>query len=219
MQGRRVFHTAMRALEDDLIAMTDLAGNALMSAVAALLDRDEEAARAVVSGDERLNALWTDLERAGLTLIATQSPMAVDLREIVAITHIATDLERVGDHAKSIALAAVALVAEPPLGMNVGIERMAELANELLRAELDAFIRRDGELARQAALRDSEIDQLYHRMYRDLLERMARDPGCIDRAQRLLSVAKSLERVGDHVTNIGEYVVFLTTGRLEELNQ
>lgn len=219
MQGRRVFHAAMRALEDDLIAMTDLAGNALMSAVAALVRRDEAAARDVVSGDERLNALWTDLERAGLTLIATQSPMAVDLREIVAITHIATDLERVGDHAKSIALAAVALVAEPPLGMNVGIERMAELANELLRAELDAFIRRDGELARRTALRDTEIDLLYHRMYRDLLERMASDPACIDRAQRLLSVAKSLERVGDHVTNIGEYVVFLTTGRLEELNQ
>lgn len=219
MQGRRVFHTAMRALEDDLIAMTDLAGNALVTAVAALVGRDEAAAKEVIAGDERLNALWTDLERAGLTLIATQSPMAVDLREIVAITHIATDLERVGDHAKSIAQAAVALVGEPSLGVDVAVERMAELANELLRAELDAFIRRDGELARQVALRDNEIDQLYHRLYRDLIERMANDPSCIDRAQRLLSVAKSLERIGDHVTNIGEYVVFLTTGRLVELNQ
>jgi len=219
VQSRRVFHTAMRALEDDLIAMTDLAGNALVAAVAALVDRDEATARDVIAGDERLNGLWTDLERAGLTLIATQSPMAVDLREIVAITHIATDLERVGDHAKSIAVAALALAGEAPLGMNVGIERMAELANELLRAELDAFIRRDGELAQQTALRDNEIDQLYHRVYRDLLERMVRDPACIDRAQRLLTVAKSLERIGDHVTNIGEYVVFLTTGRLVELNQ
>lgn len=219
MQSRRVFHTAMRALEDDLIAMTDLAGNALGAAVAALVNADEEAARGVVAGDERLNALWTDLERAGLTLIATQSPMAVDLREIVAITHIATDVERVGDHAKSIALAALALAGEAPIGMTVGIERMAELANELLRAELDAFIRRDGELARVTALRDTEIDQLYHRMYRDLLERMVREPASIDRAQRLLSVAKSIERIGDHVTNIGEYVVFLTTGKLVELNQ
>lgn len=218
MESRQVFHGAMRNLEDRLIEMSDLVGRAVSGSVDALVDHDADRAQAIVDGDERVNAMWVEIEQGVMTVIATQQPMAGDLREVLAITGIAIDLERVGDHAKRIASVAVEQASQAPMPQDVTLQRMAGLAEELLRLELDAFVRRDSELAREVAARDRQIDDLYDQVYAQIVERMTREPETIGRGQRLLSVAKSLERVGDHVTNIGERVVFLTTGELVELN-
>lgn len=218
MESRQVFHNALRELEDRLIEMSDLVGRAILGAVDALVDHDAERARAIVAGDERVNAMWTQVEQGVMTVIATQQPMAGDLRELLAITGIAIDLERVGDHGKRIAMVAVEEAAEAPLPPNVALQRMAGLAEELLRRELDAFVARDADLAREVAARDRQVDELYDQVYAQIVAQMTEHPETIGRGQRLLTVAKSLERVGDHVTNIGERVVFLTTGQLVELN-
>jgi phosphate transport system protein len=207
----------MRLLEDDLLRLGDLVSNAIDRAVRALLERDTGLAEEVRADDERINDLYARIERESLQVIATQQPMAGDLREIMAVFAIATDLERMGDHAKGIAIVALKVSEEPALEVNE-IPQMAALVRELLTAELEAFVRRDTEAARAVALRDDEVDALYGRAYHRLIRVMTEDPQAVERASRLLWVAKGLERTADHVTNIGERVVFLATGEVVELN-
>jgi phosphate transport system protein len=212
-----LFHGEMRLLEDDLLRLGDLVSRAIERAVQALVDRNPDLAYEVRDNDERINDLYARIERESLQLIATQQPMAGDLREIMAVFAIGTDLERMGDYAKGIATIALRVVDEPPVVVTE-IPRMAELVCELLTAELGAFVERDQEAARRIARRDDEVDALYEQVYRRLIRLMTEDPSGVERASRMLWVAKSLERAADHVTNIGERVVFLTTGEVVELN-
>ena len=218
MPTRLAFHEGLRALEDNLLGMADVVSHAIERSIQALEARDPELAREVIDGDERINDLYTRVERETLELIATQQPLATDLREILAIGAIATDLERIGDHAKGIAVVALRAMNEPPFWPVVEIPRMADLVRELLAEELTTFVQRDEAGARRVAARDDEVDGLYSQVYDRLIAAMTEDRTLISRASRLMWVAKSLERIGDHVTNIGERVVFLKTGELVELN-
>lgn len=206
-------------MDDHAMAMADLVGGAIQRAVEALEAHDVEAARGVIADDERLNQLWVRVERETMEIIARQQPMASDLREILAVSAIATDLERIGDHAKSVSRAVLAIDRAPDPDLLVNILRMAELMRSLLAAEMAAFAHRDAEAARVVAARDNEIDDLYSGIYHSLITAMmSRGPQAIQDISRLLWVAKSIERAGDHVTNIGERIVFLVTGELTELN-
>ncbi len=218
MPQRTAFQTEMDAMQDHLVAMADLAGVAVEQAAAALAAYDQDAARGVIDGDERINAMWGRIERETMALIARQQPMATDLREILAVSAIATDIERIGDHGKSIARAVLGITRAPSTAAMVDIQRMAQLARELLAGEIAAFVARDTMAAQVIAARDNELDELYAQTYRNLVADMIRAPDTIQDANRLVWVAKSIERIGDHVTNIGERIVFLTTGELTELN-
>ncbi len=152
-----------------------------------------------------------------VTTIATQQPMARDLRTILAILHITIELERIGDYGAGIARIVLMHGDQELLKPLIDLPRMAELARTMLRCALDAFVQRDGQLARQVASHDDAVDALYDQVYRELLTYMLQDPHTIDRATWLLWVAHDLERIGDRVTNLCERVVFLVTGELEEI--
>jgi phosphate transport system protein len=218
MATRLAFDTELRDLQDELVAMADVVGRSIRQAIQALTERNAELAHAAIASDERINEFWVSIERLTLQIIATQQPMATDLREILAIHAIATDLERIGDYAKGIASIALRMLDEPEPEPLHDIAQLADLVCELLDAEITAFVQRDPASARAAALRDNEVDALYHRIYRQLIARMTRQPQTINATERLLWTSKSLERMGDHTTNIGERVVFVATGEIVELN-
>lgn len=219
MTTRLVFHTELRVLEDSLLGMADSVGGAIEHSIRALDTHDAALARQVVEDDEEINNRYSRIEQGTLALIATQQPLASDLREIMAISAVATDLERIGDHARGIATIALRVMDEPGLQPITAIERMADLNRELLAGVVDAFIRRDGPAAQRVAARDDEIDALYGQVYHRLISDMTAQPSIVERASRQLWVAKSLERIGDHVTNIAERVVFVTSGEIVELNR
>ncbi len=198
--------------------MADAVSGAIDSAVKALAKRDCAAAQQVVDEDEDINSHCGAIERAVMELIATQQPMATDLREILAISAISADLERIGDHAKGVATIALRLQCELPQTLDPVIPQMAEVAREMLVAMLDAFINRDRRAAREIAARDDELDNLYDIGYRKLIDTVIADRDAFESASRQLWVAKSLERIGDHITNIGERIVFVDTGEIVELN-
>jgi phosphate transport system protein len=191
---------------------------AIETAVRALVERDSRLAEEVIDGDEGTNERYVAIERETLELIATQQPLATDLREILAISAISTDLERIGDHAKGIGRIVLRMTAPPPNAPIAQIEQLSDLVRGLLAEELQAFVMRDPVEARRVAARDDEVDRLYEMLYERLLAAMVESPDLVVEYDRLLWVCKSLERCGDHATNIGERIVFLTTGELVELN-
>jgi phosphate transport system protein len=218
MPKRTAFQTELHEMEDRLLAMADLAGIAIEQSTLALSEYDHAMANTVIEGDERINGMWVRIERETMAIIARQQPMATDLREILAVSAIATDIERIGDHAKSIARTALSIGQAPSSAAMVDILRMARLARDLLAGEMTAFVTRDTAAAQVVAARDNEVDDLYAQTYRNLIADMIRAPDTIQDTNRLVWVAKSIERIGDHVTNIGERIVFLTTGEFTELN-
>lgn len=215
---RENFDQTLMDLQERLLAMGELVDNALERSVQALVERDLEEARSVISDDVSINKAQHDLEERCVVLLATQQPMARDLRTIIAILNVAVELERVGDYAEGIAKIALRLLEEPPLKPLIDIPRMAEIARELLRDALDALVRRDAEAARQVAERDDEVDALTDQVYRELLTFMLDDTKTISRATYLMWVSHNLERAADRATNISERVVQLVTGHVEELN-
>jgi phosphate transport system protein len=174
-------------------------------------------AEQVVSTDRAINEQRWRIEEQALLLIATQAPMAKDLRTIAAAIHIVTDLERMADHAAGIAKIAIQTADRAPLKPLVDIPRMAEIARGMLNDAITAYIEDDPVAARAIVDRDDEVDALYNQIYRELLTFMLADPTTIDQATHLLWAAHNLERIADRVTNICERVVFAATGQLEEL--
>jgi phosphate transport system protein len=199
--------------------MADLVGGALLRATEALLAHDLSASEQVILDDERLNDLHGQITRSSMELLATQQPMAGDLRAVLAIFSIATDLERMGDHAKGIGRIGLRLGVMPWERSEVRLAELADLVRVLLLDVVDAFVRRDPDAARNAAGRDDEVDEMYRVVYTDLIRTMEAAPAAVGPGEGMLWVAKSLERCGDHVTNIAEWVVFMATGDLVELNQ
>lgn len=183
-----------------------------------LKTRDRTLAEAIIQNDEELNATRYDLEERCYVLMATQSPMAHDLREIISILLIAIELERIADHAKNLAEIAIYMGSEPLLKPLVDLPRMASISQEMLHDALDAFARNDATQAEQVANRDDEVDNLYKQVFRELMSYIVEDPRTVTRAMNLLFAAHNLERIGDCVTNVAERVIYAATGRLQELN-
>jgi phosphate transport system protein len=197
--------------------MASIVDKAINNAVVALGQRDLPLAQQVVAEDRAINEHRWQTEELALLLIATQAPMAKDLRTIAAAIHIVTDLERMADHAAGIAKIAVQTADQAPLKPLIDIPRMSEIARAMLHDAITAYIEDDQAAARAIVARDDEVDGLYDQIYRELLTFMLADPTTIDQATHLLWVAHNLERIADRVTNICERVVFAATGQFEEL--
>jgi phosphate transport system protein len=215
---RHEFHQQLDALRGDVVAMGSMVDKAIARATDALTRRDVAIAQRVIAGDDAINAQRWGIEDAAMHLLAIQAPLAGDLRAIVAAIHIGTDLERMGDHAAGIAKLAIDIAGEPPVKPLLDLPRMAELTREMLGESVAAYIEADAAAARAIAERDDEIDGLYNQVYRELLTYMLADPATIDPATRLLWVAHNYERLADRITNICERVIFVATGRTEEIN-
>ena len=190
---------------------------AVSKAVDALKRQDLEASRRIIDDDRFVNEKRYEIEEKCLRLLATQQPMARDLRIIVAVLHITVDLERQGDHAAGIAKIALLIGMEPLIKPLVDIPRMAVLALAMLHRSLDAFIRLDVDEAKAVVGADDEVDALHDQIYRELLTYMLQDPRTINQATYLTWVAHNLERIADRSTNISERTVFAATGKMEEI--
>ena len=209
----RHFEMELQALKNRLLGMGALVEERVHEAMQALMERRIDAAEAIVAGDAEVNDLHIEIDDRCLKLLALQNPMASDLRLITAAMKINADLERIGDQAVNIAENAVKVAAAPPLRPIIDLPRMAEIAEAMTRDSLDAFVRRDAELARDILARDDEVDALKDQIFRVLLTHMMADPGTIERALGLILVSRNLERIADHATNIAEDVIFVVEAK------
>jgi len=198
--------------------MAGMVETAIERGIEALKTRNVNLAHQIIEDDLKINRKRYDTEDKCLELIATQQPLASDLRTIASVLHITVDLERMGDHAEGIAKIALMLADEPPLKPYIDIPRMARVGIDMLMGSMEAFKDRDPDRARAICNQDDEVDALYDQVYRELLTFMINDPRTIQRATYLIWVAHNLERIADRVTNICERVVYLVEGRIEELN-
>ncbi len=203
----------MQALKSQLLTMGGLVENRIHRAVDSLIHRKEEEAQKVIDSDVEINNLQIEIDERCLKILATQTPVAVDLRFIAAAMKINSDLERMGDQAVNIAENTLKCLDKPPLKPFIDLPRMAALAQEMTRDSLDSFVRRDAELARDVLRRDDEVDDLKDQVFRELLTYMMADPGTIERALSLILISRNLERVGDHATNIAEDVIFMVEAK------
>ena len=215
---RTAFEHQLSEIQEDMLIMAGMVESAIERSVRALKAADVDLARRVIAEDVNINRQRYDIEDRCLELIATQAPLAGDLRTIVSVLQISVDLERMGDHAEGIAKIVLMLADQPPLKPYIDIPRMAEVATQMLMGSLEAFKHRDTALARSVCDRDDEVDALYDQVYRELLTFMISEPKTIERATWLIWVAHNLERIADRVTNICERVVYLVEGQIEELN-
>jgi phosphate transport system protein len=216
--GRDTFVEQLASLKRQVLQLGLDVSRTITAGVDALKVRDRAIARAIIDHDQEINQRRYDLEESCYTLIATQQPLAGDLREIISTLLIAIELERIADHAKNLAEIVIFMGNEPLLKPLIDIPRMAELCQEMLAQSLDAFSRNDAKLAQQVASRDDDIDNLYKQVFRELLTFAIEDPHTTQRAMNLLFAAHNLERIGDRITNIAERVIYAATGQLEELN-
>jgi len=218
MEIRTTFHKRLRDIQDELLAMGSMVEKAISLSVDALKKRNLKLAKQVIADDQKINEKRFEIEETCIQLIATQQPMAGDLRYLISVLNIITELERIGDHAEGIAKIVVMIGDEPPLKPLIDIPRMAEKTIDMLHRSLDAFMNCDDNIAQKIAAEDDEVDQLYDQVYRELVSFMVEDPKTITRATRLLWVAHNLERCADRVTNICERIVFTVTGKMYEIN-
>jgi phosphate transport system protein len=215
---RETLDRQIQNLLDDVLVMGSMVEQAVKESVDALKRRDMEDARRIYRGDRDINEKRYDIENRCITLIATQQPMARDLRIIAAILEIITELERIGDYAKGIARINILMGNEPLVKPLIDIPRMAEIGVDMLHRALGAFVERDAETARAIPEEDDLVDSLYNQVYRELLTYMIADPSTIDRSNFLIWVAHNLERMADRVTNICERIVFVVTGEILEMD-
>ena len=216
--ARVSYHAELDALRQDLLRMGTQVEEAIRLAVESLKERDDGKARRVLALEDEVDRMELDIERRCLNLIALQQPMAGDLRQIGMTLKVITDLERMADHAHDIAKVTLRLGQEPLIKPLVDIPRMAEIAEKMVRDGLKAFVEGDVDLARAMVDRDDDLDHLFNQIFRELLMIMREKPGTVEQATQLLMVASHLERVGDHATNLAEWVIYLVTGVRQELN-
>jgi len=215
---RESFARELQRLQDELLVLGSMVEQAIIDSVAQLKRRDREGSRRLIQGDELVNRKRFAIESDCLVLIATQQPMAGDLRVIAAVLEIATELERIGDYAKGIARINLMIGDEPLVKPLIDVPIMADIARDMLHRALDAFVRQDAAAARAIPADDARVDTLYNQVYRELLDIIIADPRTIDGATHLLWVAHNLERTADRVTNICERVIFTVTGEMTELD-
>jgi len=210
---RHSFEAELQTLKNRLLTMGALVEERAHQAVKALINRSQEQAEQIIASDKEVNDLQIDIDDRCLKLLATQTPLASDLRLITSAMKINSDLERIGDQAVNIAENVVKLLPQPPLKPLIDIPRMAEIAQQMTRDALDAFVKRDVNLAREVLRRDDEVDSLKDQVFRELLTYMMADPGTIQRALALILISRNLERIADHATNIAEDVIFLVEAK------
>ena len=209
----RHFQEELGQLQARLLEMGGLAEDRVRASIEGLVSRDREVIEGVLIGDAPINQLHVEIDNRCFTLLALHQPMAVDLRAIVSAVKINTDLERVGDLAVNIAEAAIRYQKHPPVKELIDIPRMARIAQTMLRDALDAFVRRDIQLAQAVLDKDDELDGLKTQVFRELLTYMLQDPHTIEPALDLILVSRHLERIGDHATNVAEDVIFMVSAK------
>jgi phosphate transport system protein len=202
----------LERLANMIVEMGGLAESQLAAAVDAVIERDSDRAVRVIEGDARVDQLERDLDNLAIRLLALRQPMARDLREIVAALKIGSDLERICDYAANVAKRSIALTQSPPIGPVHALPRMAHLALLLVKDVIDAYVARDADKALAVWNRDEELDEMYASLFRVFLTYMMEDPRNIGPSTHLLFMAKNIERIGDHATNIAENVYYLVHG-------
>jgi phosphate transport system protein len=215
---RLLFDRELSRLQDEILALGSMVSHALRASVIALRDRDAVTAQTLIQGDIEINRKRFDIEGECLRLIATQQPMAKDARLLASVLEITTELERIGDYAKGIGKIILLIGPEPLMKPLVDIPLMCEQVLGMLGRALDAFIRQDADAARAIAAEDDKVDDLYNKVYREIIGFLMEKPQLFDRANYLLWAAHNLERAGDRTVNICERVIFNVTGQMAELD-
>jgi phosphate transport system protein len=217
METRTTFHKHLQEVEEDVSTMGKRVVTAIERSIEALKNRDSTLAHQIIADDAQINKQRFSIEENCIGLIATQQPVASDLRIIVAVLNILTELERIGDYAEGIAKIVIMIGDEAPLKPLIDIPRMGEITLDMINKSLQSFFTRDVELARRVVSLDGVVDTLYDQVFQELLTFMMLDPKTTNRATRLIWVAHNLERAADRATNICERVVFTVTGKMEEI--
>ncbi|MFP4382914.1 MAG: phosphate signaling complex protein PhoU [Spirochaetia bacterium] len=218
MEGRTHFAEAMKDLYQDIVRMGTLVEEALRKALISLSIRDTELAQQVIDGDKKIDELQQEIEERCTQLIALEQPVATDLREILTSTKIVTDLERIGDHARHLAKSVEAISDEKLLQTLPDIQKMTQLGINMVHDCITAFVEHDAEKAIEVAARDDEIDSIHKHLFDEVLGIMKDNPDKIAQGASLMFLNRFLERLGDHVTNMCEWVVFAKKGEHVELN-
>jgi len=214
---RKTFETEIQQVKDDVLVLGSMVEQAILGSVEALKKRDVKASQKIFENDLEINKQRFDIENKLMILIATQQPMAHDLRLLASIMEIISELERMGDYAKGIANINIRMGDAPLLKPLIDVPRMAQIGVDMLHHALTAFVNEDVETAKSIPVQDDEVDALYNQVYRELMTFVMQDPKNIERANWLLWVAHNLERVADRVTNICERTVFIVTGEMKEI--
>jgi phosphate transport system protein len=215
---RKTFETEIQQLKDELLILGSMVEQGIMGSVDALKKRDVEASRKIHDMDGQINAKRYAVEEQVMVAIATQQPMAHDLRLLASILEVAGELERMGDYAKGIATVSIRMGDQPLLKPLIDIPRMAQIAADMLHRALTAFVEEDMEAARSIPQQDDAVDELYTQIYHELMMYVIQDARTIERANWLLWVAHNLERVADRVTNICERTIFIVSGEMKEID-
>jgi phosphate transport system protein len=215
---REQFQRQLEALKDGVLEMGSMVDRAIERAMRSLIDRDAELAQQVIDEDREINATGFHIQNMCLSLLAQQAPMATDLRVIVSVTSIVSELERMGDHAEGIARIVLLMQDEPLVKPLVDLPIMAERSREMLKQAIHGFVEREVEGASRVGNADDAVDELYDRIYNDLIQIMINDPTTVEPSTHLLWVAHNLERIADRATNIAERTVFAVTGMLPQMD-
>jgi phosphate transport system protein len=218
MSIRSAFDQELEELRDNVLLLGSMVDTAINRSIQALKERNQVQAQQIIADDEKINHLRFKIEEDCLGLIARQQPAARDLRFIVAAMNIVLDLERMADHAAGIATIVLRMGDQPLLKPLIDLPRMAQISQNMLRQSLDAFVSGSPQQALAITKIDDEVDQLYNQIFRELISFMIEDPRTVTRAMYLLFCAHNVERIADRVTNICERVVFVATGRMEEIS-
>jgi phosphate transport system protein len=208
----KAYEEELRKLSNTVAEMGGLAESQLGGAIQAVSERDSELAARVVEGDTKVDQLERDLDNLAIRLLALRQPVARDLREIFAALKMASDIERIADYVANVAKRSIALSQTPPVRPVFALPRMAQFAQLLIKDVLDAYVERDAEKAYEVWTRDAELDEMYSSLFRELLTYMMEDPRSIGPCTHLLFMAKNIERIGDHATNIAENLYYLVNG-------
>ena len=214
---RKTFESEIQQVKDEVLLLGSMVEHAIMGSVEALKKRDLAAAEKIIAEDKEINKKRFAIENQLMILIATQQPMAHDLRLLASTMEIISELERMGDYAKGIANINLRMGEEALLKPLIDIPRMAQIGTSMLHRSLSAFINEDVEVAKSIPVEDDEVDALYNQIYRELMLIIIQDPKSIERANWLLWVPHNLERVADRVTNICERTIFIATGSFDEI--
>ncbi|MEW6083630.1 MAG: phosphate signaling complex protein PhoU [Chloroflexota bacterium] len=215
--ARKTFETEIQHVKDEVLVLGSMVEQAIHRSVDDLKKRDVKAAQKLIDDDSEINKKRFEIENKLMILIATQQPMAHDLRLLASTFEIISELERMGDYAKGIANINIRMGDEPLLKPLIDVPRMAEKGADMLHRALTAFVTEDVEVAKSIPMEDDEVDALYNQIYRELMTFVIQDPKTMERANWLLWVAHNLERVADRVTNICERTVFIATGEMREV--
>lgn len=217
--SRMAFQSQMEEMNRQLLRMSSQVQQAIAAAVDALANRDVDAALRVIDGDKAINVAHAQVEALCLELLVLQQPVAIDARRITSVLKVITDLERMGDHAVNIARSVIRMGGAPLIKPLVDIPAMATLAEQMVADAVNAFISGDKELALAMIAKDHEVDRLHSQLINSLTDLMERHPSTVSQGVQLLFVSHSLERIGDHATNLGEWQIYVQTGSRAELNQ